>query len=73
MDSSLVNRLLGKLILAFSLVLFIPLVTALMVDKAECLIFAFSLITSLTVASLFHIYGVERKHQRVYTYRKRLP
>lgn len=35
MDSSLVNRLLGKLILAFSLVLFIPLVTALMVDKAN--------------------------------------
>lgn len=66
MDSSLVNRLLGKLILAFSLVLFIPLVAALMVDKANVWIFAFSLITSLTVASLFHIYGVERKHQRLH-------
>ena len=65
MDFKLVNRLLGKLTLAFCAVLVIPLLAALVADQEHIWIFAFSLIASLTVASLFNIYSSNRSRQRL--------
>lgn len=65
MDSRLVNRLLGKLTIAFSLVLLLPLLAAIIADQEHIWIFAFSLIASVTVASIFNIYGTQRMRQRL--------
>lgn len=65
MDARLVNRLLGKLTIAFSLVLLLPLLAAIAVDREHIWIFAFSLIASVTVASIFNIYGTQRPRQRL--------
>ena len=55
MDFKLVNRLLAKLTLAFCGVLVIPLLAALTVDQEHVWIFAFSLITAVTVASFLNL------------------
>ena len=65
MDSRLVNRLLGKLTIAFSLVLLVPLLAAMIADREHIWIFAFSLIASATVASIFNIYGTQRQRKRL--------
>ena len=65
MDFKLVNRLLGKLTLAFCAVLVIPLLGALLKDQDHVWIFAFSLIGSLTVASILNIYSSNRSRQRL--------
>ena len=65
MDFKLVNRLLGKLTLAFCAVLVIPLWGALLKDQDHVWIFAFSLIGSLTVASILNIYSSIRSRQRL--------
>ena len=65
MDFKLVNRLLGKLTLAFCGVLLIPLVAAMAVDQEHVWIFAFSLITAVTVASFLSLYSSNRSRQRL--------
>lgn len=65
MDARLVNRLLGKLTIAFSLVLLLPLAAAIAADREHIWIFAFSLIASVTVASVFNLYGSQRLRQRL--------
>ena len=65
MDFKLVNRLLGKLTLAFCAVMSIPFVAALIADQEHLWIFAFSLIASLTVASFLNLYSTNRSRQRL--------
>ena len=65
MDFKLVNRLLAKLTLAFCGVLVIPLLAALTVDQEHVWIFAFSLITAVTVASFLNLYSSNRSRQRL--------
>lgn len=65
MDARLVNRLLGNLTIAFSLVLLLPLFAAIVADQEHIWIFAFSLIASVTVASVFNIFGAQRMRQRL--------
>lgn len=65
MDAKLVCRLLGKLSMAFSIVLLIPFFTALMKDQDNIWIFALSLLSSVTISSLFNIYGTKRRRQRL--------
>ena len=57
MDFKLVNRLLGKLTMAVCAVMLIPLLAALYADHEHIWIFAFSLITSVTVASFLTLYA----------------
>lgn len=65
MDFRFVNRLLTKLTVAFSLVLIIPLLASLLVDKEHTWIFAFSLITTTTIASMFNLFSRHRPRQRL--------
>lgn len=65
MDFRFVNRLLTKLTVAFSIVLIIPLLASLMVDKEHTWIFAFSLITTTTIASMFNLFSRHRPRQRL--------
>ena len=65
MDFRFVNRLLTKLTVAFSLVLFIPLFAAAAVDREHIWIFVFSLITTSTIASLFNLFSSHRPRQRL--------
>lgn len=65
MDGRLVNRLLGKLCMFFSLVLFIPLLTALVKDQEHIWTFAFTLLISSIVTSIFMIYGKNPQRKRL--------
>ncbi|WP_405381606.1 TrkH family potassium uptake protein [Phascolarctobacterium sp.] len=65
MDSKLVNSLLGKLTIAFGLVMLIPLIAAAFYDPEHMWIFAVTLVFVATVASIFSIYGKSRLHQRL--------
>lgn len=65
MDFKLVNRLLGKLTMAVCAVMLIPLLAALYADHEHIWIFAFSLITSVTVASFLTLYAGTRSRQRL--------
>ncbi len=65
MDPSLVNRLLGNLTLAFTLLLFVPLAAAIIADPEHIWIFVFSLIICHTIASLFGMYSTKRLNQRL--------
>jgi len=65
MDFTLINRLLSKLVLAFCAVMLIPLVGALAVDIEHVWLFVFTLIASLTVASILSTYANERSRQRL--------
>ncbi|WP_304158889.1 TrkH family potassium uptake protein [Phascolarctobacterium succinatutens] len=65
MDSRLVNRLLAKLTIAFSCVLLVPLIAALLADREHIWIFIFTLITTSTIASLFNLFGSRRPRQRL--------
>ena len=61
----LVNRLLAKLTIAFSSVLLVPLIAALIADRDHVWIFIFTLITTSTIASLFNLFGSRRPRQRL--------
>ena len=65
MDFKLVNRLLGKLTMAVSAVLLIPLLAAFYADREHIWIFAFSLIVCVTVASFLNLYSSKRSRQRL--------
>lgn len=65
MNSGFISRLLAKLTIAFSVVLVIPLIAAIFVDKEHIWIFIFSLISTITIASLFNLFGNKRTHQRL--------
>ena len=65
MDSRLVNRLLAKLTIAFSSVLLVPLIAALIADRDHVWIFIFTLITTSTIASLFNLFGSRSPRQRL--------
>ena len=65
MDFKLVNRLLGKLTMAVSAVLLIPLLAAFYADREHIWIFAFSLIVCVTVASFLNLYSSKHSRQRL--------
>ncbi len=65
MNFKLVNRLLGKLTMAFCGILLIPLLAALLVDPEHVWIFGFSMVVAVTVASILSIYSSERSNQRL--------
>ena len=59
------KRLLGKLTMAVSAVLLIPLLAAFYADREHIWIFAFSLIVCVTVASFLNLYSSKRSRQRL--------
>lgn len=65
MDFKFVSRLLAKLTIAFSLVLMLPLLAALLIDRQNAWIFFFTLIVTITIASCFSEFGSERPRQRL--------
>lgn len=65
MDFRFVSRLLAKLTLAFSLLLLVPLLAALIKDKEHIWVFMFCLVTTSTIASLFNIFASTRSRQRL--------
>lgn len=65
MDFKIVLRLLGNLGLAFSVIMAIPFLSSLFVDRENCIVFASTLCITLILSKVFLYFGSKKNQQRL--------